>query len=187
MGTCIQPMRRLAARLTSPVCAATIGFVLAIVALPALADATAKAALKEVMTLGQKWQGDAVLTHVSTLEAKADGKARAWLYTLYSPKSKKSAIVTARDTRAEIEPDVRTTSVDPLGDFIDSDKALDAARKHGLQAGASIGMGLTMMGKAAGKPRTLWSITVMGDSSILTWSLDSKDGSLFNKNEVKLK
>lgn len=172
-------------KLRSLLRAAAVGALLGATALPALADSTAKAALKEVKAAGQKWQGDAILTHVSTLEAKADGTARSWLYTFYSPKTKKSAIVTARDTKVEIEPDVRTTSVDPIGDFMDSDKVLDVARKHGLTAVKSIGLGLTLMGKATAKPRMLWSITVMGDK-ILTWSLDAKDGSLINKNEVKL-
>ena len=164
---------------------ALLGVALAATALPAWADSTARAALKEVQAAGQKWQADAILTHVSTLQAKADGTAPAWLYTFYSPKTRKSAIVTARGTKVEIEPDVRTTSVDPIGDFMDSDKALDAARKHGLKAVASIGLGLTLMGKATAEPRLLWSVTVLGDS-IFTWSLDAKDGSLVNKSEVKL-
>jgi hypothetical protein len=160
---------------------------LALIAMtPALAASTARAALKEVTAAAQKWQTDAVLTHVSTLGAKADGKANSWLYTVYSAKTKKSAIITARDTKVEIEPDVRTTSVDPIGEFIDSDKALEAARKHGLKANDSIAMGLTLMGKATSQPRMLWSISVMGDS-ILSWSIDSKDGSLLHKGEVKLK
>lgn len=176
---------RLEGRLRWLLVAAALGGML-ILTPAAFGAETAKAALKQVMAAGQKWQADAILTHVSTLEAKADGKARAWLYQFYSPKSKKSAIVTALGTKVEIEPDVRTTSVDPIGNFIDSDKALEAARKHGLKADKSIGMGITLMGKATAKPRVLWSVTVMGDT-ILTWSLDAKDGSLVNKNEVKLK
>ncbi|GEM_PF-1986178 len=165
----------------------TCAITLALMAMtPALAASTAKAALKEVTAAAQKWQSDAVVTHVSTLSAKADGKSSSWLYTVYSPKAKKSAIVTARDTKVEIEPDVRTTSVDSIGEFIDSDKALESARKHGLKANDSIAMGLTLMGKATTQPKVLWSINVMGDT-ILTWSIDSKDGSLLNKNEVKLK
>lgn len=153
---------------------------------PTLAASTARAALKEATAAAQKWQPDAIVTHVSTLTAKADGRASSWLYGAYSPKTKKSAILTARDLKIEIEPDVRTTSVDPIGEFIDSDKALDAARKHGLKATESIGMGLTLMGKATAQPRVLWSVIVM-DDNILQWSLDAKDGSLVHKSEVKLK
>jgi hypothetical protein len=172
---------------TSNVWIAAVGMLVGLAALPSWADSTAKAALKDVIATGQKWQSDAILTHVSTLTAKADGKSRSWLYTFYSPKAKKSAIVTARDTKTEIEPDVRTTSIDPIDDFIDSDKALDAARKHGLKANESIGMGLTLMGKATKQPKVLWSINVMGTDTMLTWSIDSRDASLFNKSEVKLK
>lgn len=153
----------------------------------AFAAETAKAALKQAIAAGQKWQADAILTHVSTIEAKGDGKARSWLYNFYSPKTKKSAIVTAVGTKLEIEPDVRTTSGDPIGDFLDSDKAVDAARKHGLKENNSIAMGLTLFGKATKQPRVLWGLTVMAGNKMLTWSLDAKDGSLVNKNEINLK
>jgi hypothetical protein len=163
-----------------------VGMVVVLVAAAPLASAesTARAALKQATASGQAWQSDAVLTHVSTLTAKADGRSRSWLYTFYSPKTGKSAIVTARDTQVEIEPDVRTTSVDPIGEFIDSDKALDVASQHGLTEPDSIAMGLTLMGKATAKPQMSWSITVMKDS-ILTWSIDAKNGSLIHKGETK--
>jgi hypothetical protein len=162
-------------------------FLAFVMSTPALAASTAKAALKEVVTAGQKWQPDAVLTHVSALETKPDGKARTWLYTFYSPKQKKSAIVTARDMKVDVEPDVRNTSTDPIGEFIDSDKVMEAARKHGLKAGDSAALGLTMMGQATKQPRVLWSVVVMNAETILSWGLDSKDGSLTHKNETKLK
>ena len=77
---------------------------LALIAVPpAQAASTARAALKEVNAAAQKWQPDAVLTHVSTLGAKADGKANSWLYSVYSAKARKSAIVTARDTKVEVK------------------------------------------------------------------------------------
>jgi hypothetical protein len=155
---------------------------------PALAAATAKAALNEVLAQAKKWQADAVLTHVSTLTAKADGTARSWLYTVYSPKLKKSAVVTARDLKVDLEEVGRNTSVDPLsGDFMDSDKALDAARKTGLKTGADgIGLGLTTFGQATGKPRVYWTVTVMGDTAISSVTLDPKDGALVKRDDVKL-
>jgi isocitrate dehydrogenase len=70
---------------------------------PAQAASTARAALKELNAAAQKWQPDAVLTHVSTLGARADGQAKSWLYNVCSAKARKSAIVTARDTKVEVK------------------------------------------------------------------------------------
>lgn len=156
---------------------------------PALAATTAKAALKEIMAASAKWQPDAVLTHVSTLTGRADGTADSWLYTVYSPKAKKSAIVTARDTRIEFDEVGRNTSVDPLTtDFLDSDKVVAAAAKAGLKTGSrGIGFGLTTFGKATGKARVYWAVTVMGEDAMSSVTLDATDGSLIKRDEVKLK
>ncbi|MCC6196063.1 MAG: hypothetical protein IT518_16525 [Burkholderiales bacterium] len=179
-------------RLIAPVLAvASVTVVASMIftAAPALAASTAKAALNEVLAHAKKWQADAVLTHVSTLTAKADGTARSWLYTVYSPKLKKSAIATARNLEVDLEEVGRNTSVDPLaGDFMDSDKALDAARKAGLKASADgIGLGLTTFGQATGKPRVYWTVTVMDDTAISSVTLDPKDGTLIKRDNVKLK
>lgn len=158
------------------------------VAAPAHAAATAKAALKEVTAASKAWQPDAVLTHVSTLSAQPDGTARSWLYTVYSPKAKKSAIVTARDTRVEVDEVNRNTSVDPLGDgWMDSDKALDAARKAALALPArDIGLGLTTFGTGPAK-RVYWTVTVMTDAAIASVTLDPTSGALVKRDDVKLK
>lgn len=168
--------------------AASVAFVV-LFASPALAAATARAALDDVLAQAKKWQPDAVLTHVSTLTAKPDGTARSWLYTVYSPKQKKSAIATARDRKVDFEEVGRNTSVDPLaGDFLDSDKVLDAARKAGLKTGADdIGLGLTTFGQATGKPRVYWTVTVMGADAMSSVTLDPKDGTLVRRDDVKLK
>ncbi|MBP6565174.1 MAG: hypothetical protein KA200_06075 [Burkholderiales bacterium] len=157
-------------------------------AAPAMAASTAKAALKEVTAASKQWQPDAVLTHVSTLAATPDGKARSWLYTAYSPQAKKSAIVTARDLKVEVEPVNRNTSVEPLaGDWMDSDKAMDAARKAGLETGAGgTGLGLTTFGAGSGK-RVYWTVTVMTDAAISSVTLDPATGAFVRRDDVKLK
>jgi len=140
--------------------AAAIALTLAL-ATPAFAASTAKAVLKEVQAESKKWQADAVLTHVSTLMGRADGTARSWLYTVYSPKMKKSAIITARDAKVEVDEVDRNTSTSPLADdFLDSDKVAEAARKAGLKLEAdSIGFGLTTFGTATAKPTVAWTVT----------------------------
>lgn len=157
---------------------------------PAFAAATAKEAVKEATAAAQKWQPDAVLTHVSTLRGQGDGKAVDWLYSFYSPKAKKSAIVTAKDKAVtDVAADVRNTSVDPLGpDFIDSDKAAEAAIKAGLKIDKTtkgLGYGLVVGNQAVGKPQLFWSVTVMGDSGFSTVTLNGKDGAFIKRDEKK--
>jgi|OpeIllAssembly_1097287.scaffolds.fasta_scaffold00798_5 hypothetical protein len=157
---------------------------------PAFAAATAKEAVKEATAAAQKWQPDAVLTHVSTLRGQGDGKAVDWLYSFYSPKAKKSAIVTAKDKAVtDVAADVRNTSVDPLGpDFIDSDKAAEAAIKAGLKIDKTtkgLGYGLVVGNQAVGKPQLFWSVTVMGDSGFSAVTLNGKDGAFIKRDEKK--
>lgn len=167
--------------------ALTVGFSLIILTIPALAKSTAKAALNEVQAAGKNWQSDAVLTHVSTLTAKSDGKANSWLYTFYSPKAKKSAIITAQDMKVEVDEVTRNTSVDPLtADFLDSDKVVNAAAKAGLPLGTGdIGLGLTTFGQATGKPRVYWTVTIMTATGMSSVTLDPKTGSLIKRDDVK--
>jgi hypothetical protein len=147
-------------------------------AAPAMAASTAKAALKEVTAASKQWQPDAVVTHVSTLTATPDGKARSWLYTAYSPQAMK----------VEVEPVNRNTSVEPLADdWMDSDKAMDAARKAGLKTGADgIGLGLTTFGAGPAR-RVYWTVTVMTDAAISSVTLDPATGALVKRDDVKLK
>ena len=157
---------------------------------PAFAAATAKEAVKEATAAAQKWQPDAVLTHVSTLRGQGDGKAVDWLYSFYSPKAKKSAIVTAKDKAVtDVAADVRNTSVDPLGpDFIDSDKVAEAAIKAGLKIDKTtkgLGYGLVVGNQAVGKPQLFWSVTVMGDSGFSAVTLNGKDGAFIKRDEKK--
>jgi hypothetical protein len=158
---------------------------------PALAASTAREAVKEATAAAQKWQGDAVLTHVSTLTGHGDGRADWWMYTFYSPKAKKSAIVTARDKKIELDADMRNTSVDPLGaDFIDSDKAAEAAAKGGLKIGKTskqIGYGLVVGNQAVGKPLLFWGVTQMSGDGMTSVMLNGKDGAFIRLNEQKFK
>lgn len=169
--------------------ALAVGIALILFTVPVFAKSTARAALNEVQAAGKKWQSDAVLTHVSTLTAKSDGKATQWLYTFYSPKAKKSAIITARDMKVEVDEVGRNTSVDPLAsDFLDSDKVVDAAAKAGLPLGSGdIGLGLTTFGQATGKPRVYWTVSVITDTAMSSVTLDPKNGALIKRDDVKFK
>lgn len=158
---------------------------------PAFAASTAKEAIKDATAAAQKWQSDAVLTHVSTLWGRGDGTADQWLYGFYAPKAKKSAIVTAKGKKIEIDADVRNTSTDPLGtEFLDSDKAVEAAAKAGLKFGKvdkGLGLGLTVGNQALGRPQRFWSVTVMTDSAMSSVTLNAGDGALIKRDDIKLK
>lgn len=157
---------------------------------PSFAASTAKAAIKEVTAAAQKWQPDAVLTHVSTLAGRSDGKADEWLYTFYSPKAKKSAIVTAQDKKVtDVTADVRNTSINALGnDYVDSDKAIEAAAKAGLKFDKNakgLGMGLVVGNQAVGKPQLFWSVTVMSGNSMSSVLMNGKDAAFIRRNDQK--
>jgi hypothetical protein len=156
------------------------------------AAATAKAAIKEATAAAQKWQADAVLTHVSTLRGGGDGKAVDWLYTFYSPKAKKSAIVTTKDKAVtDVAADVRNTSTDPLGtEFVDSDQAAEAAAKAGLKIGTGAkdaGFALYVGNQAVGKPQLFWAATVMSGDAMSSILLDGRSAALIRRDEQKFK
>lgn len=153
------------------------------------AASTAKEAIKEATAAVQKWQADAVLTHVSSLQGRGDGKADSWLYTFYSPKAKKSAIVTARDKKIEVDADVRNTSTTPLGeDFMDSDKAIEATNKAGLKIdknAKNLMFGITVGNQAVGKPQTFWSVGTQTKEGMSTVVLRGSDGGLVRRDDLK--
>jgi hypothetical protein len=162
-----------------------------LLAAPAHGASTAKTAIGEAAATAQNWQADAVLTHVSTLQGRADGKADHWLYTFHSPKAKESAIVTARDRKTEIDAGVRNTSTDALGaDFVDSDKVIEATVKAGLKvdkAARNVMYGLVVGNQAVGKPQLFWSVTIMSGDGMSSLTLNGKDGAFIRRNDQKFK
>ena len=150
---------------------------------------TARVPIKDSTTAAHKWQADSVLTQVSTLMARSDGTAATWLLTFYSPKARRSAIVTARESgQVEIEPDVRNASTEPLpGEFIDSDRAVALAVKAGLQLkpGASVMLGLTSASAKVSKVTAYWAVTVPSTGGFASVTLDAKDGQVITSNGIK--
>lgn len=156
----------------------------------AQAAQTAKAAITQAAPVAAKWQADAQLAHVSTLRGQGDGRAASWLCTYYSPKAKKSAIVTVRDGgKVEVDADVRNTSIDAIGsDFVDSDQAAAAAAKAGLKldkGAKDLGFGLVVGGQATGKPRLYWSVTVSSDKGMSSVTLDGKTAAFVKRDDLK--
>jgi len=155
----------------------------------AWAASTARTPIKDSAAAAQKWQSDSVLTHVSTLAARPDGTAASWLFTYYSPKAKRSAIVTARDGgKLEIDADVRNGATEPLpSEFIDSDKAIALAVKAGLKLkrDAGVMLGLTGASAKVSKSTVYWVVTAPSAGGFSSVTLDAKDGQVITTNEIK--
>jgi hypothetical protein len=135
---------------------------------------TARAVLSKATASAKGWQADAVLTSISTLMGKDDGTADQWLYSFYSPKSKKWVIVTAKgDALDSLE--VERGLTEPVGDeFIDSDKAMQIAKQNGLK-GKSPSFGLNVFGTGL-TASVRWAVNggfEKGDKSV---TLDAKTG-----------
>ena len=145
---------------------------------------TARAKLPQVIAAAKNWRPDAALTHVSSITVRADGTAQSWLYTFYAAKSKKSLIVTATVGAALDKLETPNTSIQPLGDvFIDSDKAMQEAKKHQLK-GTEPGMGLVVMGKTG---PGIWSVNggyAEGDVSVM---LNGKTGAFIRRQVITYK
>lgn len=139
------------------------------------AGQTAKAALPKATAAAKKWQADAILVHLSSMKVLADGKAKEWKYAFYAPKSKKRCVVTAREGSVKLR-EVRIGNYDdPLGEFIDSDKAMAIAKKHDL-VGNEPSMSV-MRPTGAKADSTTWIVTGGWNMGVdTTISLEAKSG-----------
>ena len=142
--------------------------------------ATARAGLGKSTEIAKKWQGDAVLTSISSLEVQPDGTAKTWLYMFYSPASKKYNIVTVKGTSFEGLEVNSGMSLPIVGEFLDSDRAVAEARKNGMK-GSSISVGLNMggIGKDA---RLYWSVNGGFEKGDVSVTLDGKTGKFVKKD-----
>jgi hypothetical protein len=128
------------------------------------AGLTARGALPEVLAKARAWQGDAALVHLSSTKVNPDGTASEWKYSFYASASK-----------------VRLGSfTEPLGEFVDSDKAMEVARKNGLRGGEPSMSVLRPAGARA--EGTRWLVTGgfnAGDTSI---GVDAKTGAFLERS-----
>lgn len=143
--------------------------------LPALAEGlTARAALPQVLARAKEWQADAALVHLSTTKVQAHGKASEWLYSFYSPATKKRCVVAARPGSVTVKEVTLGSDTEPLGEFVDSDKAAEVAAKNGLKGNEPSMSVLRPRGAPASGTR--WLVTggfEVGDTTI---TLDAKTG-----------
>ncbi len=143
---------------------------------------TAKASFSQAQASAKSWQADVVLTQISAGDVSGDGTSGEWTYSFYSPKSKKWFTVTAEEEDIDgVEVGFgRTGGVDVQ--FIDSDKAMEEAKKHGLK-GSTPGMSLSVY-EFGEKVGSFWMVTggyEKGNTSII---LDAKTGELFTRKVI---
>lgn len=161
-------------------------FALAIAGSAAAAGGTAKARLAEARALAAKWQPDAVLVTVSALQAKDDGTAApglsGWIYQFHSPKANRWISVYAGKKGLERD-DLPVGLKTPLPqDFVDSDKALDAARKGGFKKSGDTLLALLFVADPSVKAGIYWCATGPADLisapvvSVRSWCVDPKSG-----------
>ncbi|MBI3934440.1 MAG: hypothetical protein HY316_07080 [Acidobacteria bacterium] len=138
------------------------------------AGSTARTALEDATAAANKWSPDAILTTVYANTVGIDGKAMAWTYGFYSPKSRKYLNLTARgrftDTLELITG--QTTSV--AADFLDSDKVMEEAVKAGV-ASETIRMRLS---------RTEWLVNEGDRKGALSVWLHPRTGKLIKRQTV---
>jgi hypothetical protein len=144
------------------------------------AGLTARGALPEVLAKARAWQGDAALVHLSSTKVNPDGTASEWKYSFYASASKKRCVVTAHPGGVTLR-EVRLGSfTEPLGEFVDSDKAMEVARKNGLRGGEPSMSVLRPAGARA--EGTRWLVTGgfnAGDTSI---GVDAKTGAFLERS-----
>lgn len=141
---------------------------------------TARGELPKVLAQAKAWQGDALLVHLSSTKVNPDGTASEWKYSFYSPASKKRCVVTARPGGVTLREVRLGTFTEPLGEFVDSDKAVEVARKNGLRGGEPSMSVLRPAGARA--ENTRWLVTGgfnAGDTSI---GVDGKTGAFLERS-----
>lgn len=150
-------------------------FALAGSSAPAVAVGTkARAALEQAIAAAKQWQADAILTNVSSLTVNEDGTANTWFYAFHSPKTKKYMNVTAVGRKIETLEVIRGLT-DPLAlDFIDSDLAMQEAKKNGIK-GNSPSMGLVKRG---------WAVNGGFESGDVSVWLNPKTGAFLRKDTI---
>ena len=148
------------------------------------AGQTARAELSQVLSAAKKWQADAVLVHLSSTKVKLDGTASEWKYSFYAPRAQKRCVVTARDGKVTVR-EVRLGNLtEPLGEFIDSDKAMAMAKEDGLK-GSEPSMSVMRPTGGAKADATTW---VIGGGwrtgQDTTVSLEAKTGKFMKRTVV---
>jgi hypothetical protein len=102
----------------------------------------------------------------------------------HSPKAKMAYSVDVKGDKVVQTMEVRPHITDPVGDFVDSDKAMQEAKKNGIKGKPA--MSLIVMGQATKNPGVFWSVVSSGASSMLSVVIEGRSGKFSYKQETKL-
>jgi hypothetical protein len=151
--------------------------------LPVLAEGlTARAELPQVLARAKEWQPDAALVHLSSTKVQAHGSASEWKYSFYSPATKKRCVVTARPGSVTVKEVTLGNDTEPLGEFVDSDKAAEVAAKNGLKGHEPSMSVLRPSGaKASG---TRWLVTGGFEAGDTTVTLEAATGAFIVRSVI---
>lgn len=121
------------------------GMLLAALAAPGhAAPLGARDRLPAATAAARAWQKDAQLVRVETKNADAQGRSPDWTYVFDSPAAKQQRLVSVFGSD---KPDLLPASTvfkRPLGDFVDSPRAMQEAVRQGMKThGAGMSMSLT--------------------------------------------
>ncbi|HEY7680164.1 MAG TPA: PepSY domain-containing protein [Terriglobia bacterium] len=140
----------------------------------------AKARLSEATAAAKKWRADATLIQIAGSRVADDGTQSLWKYGFFSTSAKTCLIVQLAATTRTTETGGPLCASPALGNFIDSDKAIQIARKHGLQR-PNVTMVVSMVPGRRG-PRPVWIVMEgggmrAGDVSV---DIDAETGEVLN-------
>lgn len=135
---------------------------------------TARAGLSQALTSAKAWHADAILVHLSSAKVRMDGTASEWRYSFYSPGTAKRCVVTSREGGTTTKEVRLGNYTEPLGDFVDSDKAMEVARQNGLK-GREPSMSVVRPAGARGGA-TSWLVTGGFDKGDTAITIDAKMG-----------
>jgi hypothetical protein len=144
---------------------------------------TVLAALARANVAAKEWNADAVLTNASTLRANPDGTAASWSFLFYSPRTKKGFSVDVRAGKAETL-EVNPHLKDPVGEFVDSDRALQEAKKNGLAGPGPLTMAVMPMGQSTKEPGAYWTVGAGFSKGSVSVVLEAKTGKFFTRHAV---
>ena len=140
----------------------------------------AKAKLSEATAAAKKWRADAALIQIAANRVADDGTQRLWKYGFFSPAAKTCLIVQVAGTTRTTETGGPLCESRALGNFMDSNKAIQIARKNGIQR-TSVTMVVSMVPTRKG-PRPVWIVMEGsgmngGDVSV---DIDAETGEVLN-------
>lgn len=142
---------------------------------------SARNVVAKLAARARQWQSDAVLTNLSTFSAAQDGTAATWSSMFYSPVTKKWLAVTASGAKLDAL-EVSEGLTDPIGEFIDSDRAMQVAKKNGVTPGRETLMGLAWTGAKDGL--ACWTVGGGFEPGSVAVVLNAKTGDLITKHQT---